>query len=140
MEISIDVIIKIILSIIFGGLVGLERELKQKPVGLRTNILICIGSTVFMIIGLNIAKTYSGNTDPLRVAAQIITGIGFLGAGSIIRSHGEVRGLTTAASIWVVAGIGLAIGNGYYLLAGLITLSVMFVLHLVQYIEKRLQK
>ncbi len=139
MEPLTDIIIKIALSTLFGGLVGLERELKHKPAGLRTTILICLGSTVFMIVGINITKMFGGISDPARIAAQVVTGIGFIGAGAIIQSRGSVQGLTTAASIWVVAGIGMAVGNGFYLMASCVTLSVMIVLNLILFIEKALK-
>ena len=139
MESLTDIIIKIALSLLFGGLVGLERELKHKPAGLRTTILICLGSTVFMIVGINITKMFGGISDPARIAAQVVTGIGFIGAGAIIQSRGSVQGLTTAASIWVVAGIGMAVGNGFYLMASCVTLSVMIVLNLILFIEKALK-
>ena len=136
MESLNDIIIKIALCIVLAGLIGLERELKQKPAGLRTTMLICLGSAVFMIVGINITERYGDIADPARIAAQVVTGIGFLGAGAIIQSRGSVQGLTTAASIWVVASIGLAVGNGYYLMATLATVSVMVVLNLVLFIEK----
>ena len=139
MEYFTDIIIKIALSLLFGGLVGIERELKHKPAGLRTTILICLGSAVFMLVGINITKTFGGISDPARIAAQVVTGIGFLGAGAIIQSRGFVHGLTTAASIWVVAGIGMAVGTGFYLMAFCVTLSVMIVLNLILFIEKALR-
>lgn len=116
---------------ICGALIGLERELKQKPAGLRTNILICVGSALYMCVGLLLANAAGQSTDASRIAAQVVTGIGFLGAGSIIQSGGKVMGLTTAATIWVVAGIGLVAGAGFPLLAlvaagmTLLTLAVL---------------
>ncbi|CUS88767.1 MgtC/SapB family protein, partial [Candidatus Kryptonium thompsonii] len=102
---------KFFLAIVFGGLIGLERELKGKPAGFRTNILICLGSTLYMILSMKIAG------DPGRIAAQVVTGIGFIGAGTIIQARGTITGLTTAATIFVVASIGLAIGSNQIILA-----------------------
>jgi len=137
MESLLDITIKIFFSIFLGGLVGLEREIKHKPAGLRTNILICLGSTIIMIVSLNLSKIYGSIVDPSRIAAQVVTGIGFIGAGAIIRSRGSVYGLTTAATIWVIAGIGLAIGNGYYSTAIISTFVVMIILNLGTRLEKR---
>src|SRR2546426_12382337 len=94
--------IKLLLAALLGGIIGVEREIRDKPAGLRTNILICVGSTLFMSISTKVALLLGG--DPTRISAQIISGIGFLGAGAVLHSHGFVSGLTTAATIWVVAG------------------------------------
>src|SRR3989475_10748749 len=99
-----SIALKLLLAAVLGGVIGLERELRDKPAGLRTNILICLGSTLFMSISTRVAEVLGG--DPTRIAAQIISGIGFLGAGAVLHSHGFVLGLTTAATIWVVAGVG----------------------------------
>src|SRR5438876_936817 len=107
-----DAAFKLILAVLLGGCVGIEREMRDKPAGLRTNILICVGSTLFMLISTRLASLTGG--DQTRIAAQIISGIGFLGAGAVLHSHGLVVGLTTAATIWVVAGIGMALGAGFY--------------------------
>ena len=136
MESLSDITIKIIFSVFLGGLVGLEREIKHKPAGLRTNILICLGSTIIMIVSLNLSEIYGNIVDPSRIAAQVVTGIGFIGAGTIIRSRGSVHGLTTAATIWVIAGIGLAIGNGYYSPALIATFVIMIILNLGTKLEK----
>jgi putative Mg2+ transporter-C (MgtC) family protein len=101
-----------------GALIGIERELKRKPAGFRTNILICIGAAMYMCVGLLL--THAGGeaaSDPARIAAQVVTGIGFLGAGCILQAGGRVTGLTSAATIWVVAAIGLVAGAGFPLLA-----------------------
>lgn len=137
MESLLDITIKIFFSLFLGGLVGLEREIKHKPAGLRTNILICLGSTIIMIVSLNLSEIYGSIVDPSRIAAQVVTGIGFIGAGAIIRSRGSVHGLTTAATIWVIAGIGLAIGNGYYSTAIISTFVVMIILNLGTRLEKK---
>src|SRR5712664_87109 len=113
------------LATLLGGAIGLERELGGKPAGLRTNILICIGSVLYT--HLSIAMVGAG-ADPTRVAGQIVTGVGFIGAGTILHARGAVVGLTSAATIWVVAAIGVALGSGYYAEALLATLVVLVVL------------
>src|SRR5512134_932141 len=113
--------LKLALAAGCGAAIGFERELHDKPAGLRTNMLICIGSTVITMVSIHVALTYSERqvniADPGRIAAQIVSGIGFLGAGTIIQARGSVHGLTTAATMWVLAGVGLAIGAGIYGLA-----------------------
>ncbi len=125
--------IKVAFALLCGFLLGSEREVKDKPAGLRTITLITIGATLFMIVSDLIALMTEGSADITRVdasriAAQVVTGIGFLGAGAIIQSGGAIRGLTTAAAIWVAAGVGLCIGVGFPLLATGITLVVLMVL------------
>lgn len=124
---EIDVIIRIILSCILGGLIGLERESLNKSAGFRTHILVCVGSALIMIVSQDMYYAYQGSVspDPGRIAAQVVSGIGFLGAGTIMREGVTVKGLTTAASLWVVAGVGLAVGAGFYFPA-LITTGVVF--------------
>ena len=100
-----------------GAMVGLERELRNKPAGFRTNILICVGAAMYMTVGLILTPHGGQQVDPTRIAAQVVTGIGFLGAGSILQAGGRVTGLTTAATIWVVAAIGLISGAGFPILA-----------------------
>jgi len=122
-------IIKVILSIALGGIIGLEREIQDKPAGFRTNILICLGATLFTILSEAIGVHY--RTDPGRIAAQIVTGVGFLGAGAILRDGMKITGLTTAATIWLVAAVGMAVGYGYYQLSigsALATLLVQMIL------------
>jgi putative Mg2+ transporter-C (MgtC) family protein len=115
-----------LLAIIFGAVIGAERQLSGKAAGLRTNILICLGATIYTIISREMG---SGHTDSItRIAAQIVTGIGFLGAGAIIQDRGGVHGLTTAATIWLVASIGMACGTGFYLLASVATVFAIIVL------------
>jgi putative Mg2+ transporter-C (MgtC) family protein len=117
------------LAVLLGGAIGLEREASDKPAGLRTNILICVGSTLMMILSIQVAHHFAVTTaDPSRIAQGVITGIGFLGAGTILHSRGGVTGLTTAATTWAVAGIGLALGSGFYLLAFTTTLMILAVL------------
>ena len=112
---SWEIIIKLVLSMVFGGIIGLEREIGNRPAGFRTHTLVCMGSVLVMMTSEFIMETYSANSpDPARLGAQVISGIGFLGAGTILKDGSRVRGLTTAASLWVVACIGLAIGVGFY--------------------------
>ena len=112
----LDLLIKLLLAVLLGGIIGFEREIAGKPAGLRTNILICIGATLLMDVSTRIGLTASGARigDPGRIAAQVVSGVGFLGAGTIMQSQGMVTGLTSAATIWVVAAIGLTVGAGYY--------------------------
>jgi putative Mg2+ transporter-C (MgtC) family protein len=129
--------LKLLLATLLGGLIGIEREIREKPAGLRTNILICIGSTLFMSISTKVAQLLGG--DPTRIAAQVISGIGFLGAGAVLHSHGFVLGLTTAATIWVVAGIGMALGSGLYTIAIFATALSLVTLYLLSFVEDRIQ-
>lgn len=122
-----EVIIRLILSAIIGGLIGIEREASNRPAGLRTHILVTLGSALIMLV--SIEGFYDAGTglwagDPARLSAQVVSGIGFLGAGTIMRTGDRIKGLTTAASLWVCSGIGLAIGNGYYL-GGLLTAGIV---------------
>ena len=122
-----------------GGLIGLEREFKQKPAGFRTNILICLGSAMYMAVGLLLMpQDRVGGFDPTRIAAQVVTGIGFLGAGCIIQQAAHITGLTTAATIWVVAAIGLVAGAGFPILATISALLVVATLAVLEPIERRL--
>ena len=126
MDTAISDIIAIVLAAAFGAVVVLEREYKQKAAGLRTNVLICIGAAVFTIISRRMGMAQGQSQS--RIAAQIVTGVGFLGAGAIIRDRGGVLGLTTAATIWLVASIGMACGAGYYSLALATTAIIIGVL------------
>lgn len=111
----LDLLIKIVLAVILGGAIGIERELSGKAAGLRTNILICVGSTLLMDLSVTLRGADGQVGDPARLAAQVISGIGFLGAGTIMQARGTVIGLTTAATLWVVMAIGLVLGAGHYL-------------------------
>jgi len=124
---------RLLLAAACGGVLGIERELKQKAAGLRTNMLISLGSALFTLMSYELAD--AAGADPTRVAAQIVTGIGFLGAGAIIRTHSGVHGLTTAATIWVNAAVGLTAGGGEYRLAILATGITFVVLLLVTPLE-----
>jgi len=137
--IDLTVVGRLLLAGFLGGLVGVERESKGKPVGFRTNILICLGSALFVQIALFSVGTYHVG-DPTRVIAQVITGIGFLGAGSIIQAGEAVRGMTSAATIWMVAGIGMAVGVGDYFSAIVATVLILVVLRIMNLLEKKVRK
>lgn len=115
---------RLLVSLILGGIIGIEREYNDKPAGFATNSLICIGATLFTLISLSTAEL---GADPARIAAQIITGVGFLGAGAILRDGVKVSGLTTAASVWLVAAIGMAVGFGAFALAAMATFLALVV-------------
>ncbi|MFA5500206.1 MAG: MgtC/SapB family protein [Candidatus Omnitrophota bacterium] len=110
------IIFRLVLSAVLSGILGFEREFHGRAAGFRTHILLCVGTTLIMITSVHIFDVYSGRVpiDPARLAAGVVTGIGFLGAGTIMRYKASVRGLTTAASLWVVTGVGLAVGSGLY--------------------------
>ena len=139
---SLAVIGRLMLAAILGGLVGFEREVHRRSAGLRTHILVSLGSCLIMLTSLHIFEIYKNQTelDPARIAAGVIAGVGFLGAGAIIRSGEAVKGLTTAASLWLVAGIGLGVGCGFYL-ASLITVALaIVVLGLLRHLENIIVK
>jgi putative Mg2+ transporter-C (MgtC) family protein len=128
--------VRLTLAAVLGGIIGLERELKRRPAGLRTNMFICFGSAMFTILSTELAGEW-GVGDHTRIAAQIIPGIGFIGAGSILHDKGGVSGLTTAATLFVVASIGMAAGAGLYLLAIFATMLIYLSLHLLGLMERR---
>jgi len=125
-----EIILRLALACFMGALIGLERESLNRPAGLRTYTLVCMGSALAMIVSLDMYYQYhhTVNADPGRIAAQVVSGIGFLGAGTIMREGANIRGLTTAAGLWVVACIGLAIGAGMYVPAVVTTALILFVL------------
>jgi len=125
---------RLLLAAGLGAAIGIEREFRRKPAGLRTNILIALGSALFTMLSIQAANTGLGTPD--RIAAQIVTGIGFLGAGVIMRSRGSVHGMTTAATIWVNAGIGMAAGAGQLATASLATAVTLVVLVLLPPVER----
>jgi putative Mg2+ transporter-C (MgtC) family protein len=132
---------KLALAVIFGGAIGLERELKGKPAGLRTNILICVGATLLTDVSMSISFANGSRIgDPARLAAQIVSGIGFIGAGTIMQSSGTVTGLTSAATIWVVAAIGIAVGSGNYVGAAGACALVTVVLAWLGRIEHKIKR
>jgi len=135
---TLETIGRILLAVFLSGIVGLEREAKGRAAGLRTHILVSVGSTLIMLLGLYLYLDLGGRTDPTRLAAQVVSGIGFLGAGTILQSRDSIRGLTTAASLWASAGIGLAVGAGFYLGAVWTTGVVLATLILLSSVERRM--
>lgn len=129
-------IIRLIVAAILGGAIGLERELRRKPAGLRTNMFICFGAAMYTILSDSLAVEHIG--DHTRIAAQIIPGIGFIGAGSILHARGSVTGLTTAATLFVVASVGMAAGGGLYLTATFATVLILVSLSFLGKVERRL--
>ena len=132
-----DAILRLALAVALGGAIGLEREYHHKPAGLRTNMLIALGSALFSILSVQLG---AGAGSPDRIAAQVVTGIGFLGAGAILRSGENIHGLTTAATIWVNAAIGMAAGLGSYTVAAVSAAITLVVLALLPFVEGFFEK
>lgn len=134
-----EIALRLVLAVFLGGLVGFERERHNRPAGFRTHVLVCVGSALIMLVSAyGFTKELSGTgyvVDPSRIAAGVVTGIGFLGAGTILRHGNTVTGLTTAATIWVVSGVGLAVGIGFYLGAVVTTLMVLVSLIMLRGLE-----
>ena len=132
-----QIIMRLVLTVVLSGMIGLERQLHKRTAGLRTHILVSLGSCLIMLTSLYVFDIYKeiANPDPARIAAGVITGIGFLGAGTIIREKEGVRGLTTAASLWVVAGVGLAVGCGFKRAAVYTTVIAVIVLFFLRFAE-----
>ena len=126
--------IRLLFAVFIGGLIGIERELHYKAAGFRTMMLICVGAALFTMFSIRIG----GPNDPARIAAQIVTGVGFIGAGVILHEKGEVRGITTAASIWAAAALGIGIGAGYLFFAGIATALLLFVAAALPWFERRI--
>lgn len=118
-----DILLRLLLAALIGGIIGIEREASNRPAGLRTHILVSVGSALIMMISL---YGMPERADPSRIASNVVTGVGFLGAGTILRNGNTIQGLTTAASLWVCAGIGLAVGSGYYF-GGIVTALIVLV-------------
>ena len=123
-----EVLLRIFVAAALGGAIGLERELRERQAGLRTHLVVSVGSALFTLVSAYGFSSFDGKVDPTRIAAQIVSGIGFLGAGAIIRQGLSVRGLTTAASLWLVAAIGMAAGAGYYSAAVIATAGALLTL------------
>jgi putative Mg2+ transporter-C (MgtC) family protein len=137
-----DIVARLLLAIVCGAVIGWERETHHKAAGLRTHMMVCLGSAGFMLAGMEVAAVGmlgSGNFDPNRIIQGVIQGIGFLGAGSIIQSRGSVHGTTTAAGIWVAGGIGACAGAGLYLLSLVFTAFAYIILKIVLGLEHRLK-
>ena len=132
-----QIIYRLSLTVLLSGVIGLERQVQKRHAGLRTHILLALGSCLIMLTSLYVFDIYKDITklDPARIAAGVITGIGFLGAGTIIRDNEGIRGLTTAASLWVVSGIGLAVGCGFCNAAVYSTVLTLIVLFVLRYVE-----
>ncbi len=138
MDLSLKIVFQLLLASVLGGAIGLEREIHRKPAGLRTNIFICVGVTLFTILSREVAVRFGNPSDGARIAAQLITGIGFIGAGAILRERGAVVGLTTAATIFVNSSIGMAIGAGMYWTATYTALMCLLALSVLGWVEGRL--
>lgn len=138
----VAVIVRLLLAVILGGLIGFEREVRRRSAGLRTHILVSLGSCLIMLTSLYLFDIYKSSVplDPARIAAGVVTGIGFLGAGAIIRSGEAVRGLTTAATLWLVAGIGLGVGCGFYLASLVTAVLAIAVLYFLRRLERVIAK
>lgn len=140
----IDVIIRILLAIVLGGVIGLERQVKQRPAGVKTHVLVCVGAATIMVLSEYMFRKYyiefGMTSDPARLGAQVVSGVGFLGAGTIIHHGQSVRGLTTAASLWVVAAIGLAAGAGFYFLAVTAAVGIYIILFIFNKLLRRMER
>ena len=134
MFLQAEFILRLFIAVVLSGLVGTERQLRKEPAGLRTHMLVCLGSTLVTIVSF-----YGFSMDPAKIAASILTGVGFLGAGTIIARKGKVIGLTTAASLWFIAGLGIVIGIGQYILAIAATIFSLIILNLWR-LEKEKRK
>ena len=137
-----DIIMRLLIALIVGGLTGLERERSHQFAGFRTHILVSVGSCITSITSLSLFFQYNSysNIDPARLSAQVLSGVGFLGAGAILKTSNGIRGLTTAAGIWATACIGIAVGYGYYILAISAWLFVMVTLYILKNIDKMIFK
>ena len=142
LALRLDLLLRLVVAVLLGGAIGWEREASSKPAGLRTNILICVGAALFTDLSIRFGgiAIEGAVRDPARIAAQIVTGIGFLGAGTIIQARGTVTGLTTAATLWVVAGIGMSVGSGSYVEAMGATALVLVVLVLLAPMENAIAR
>ncbi len=136
----ISVAVRIVMAVIFGGIIGIERGMKNRPAGLRTYMLVCVGSCLIMLTNQYLFQV-SDTGDPMRLGAQVVSGIGFLGGGTIIvTKHNQIKGLTTAAGLWTCAGVGLALGVGFYEAAIVAGFSVFTILTLLQRWDNRLHR
>jgi putative Mg2+ transporter-C (MgtC) family protein len=140
MMITIHDVLSLLFAVLLGGAIGLEREITGKPAGLRTNIIICLGATAFTLVAQRIGEQVGAADAGGRIAAGIVTGVGFLGAGALIQERRGVHGLTTAASIWLVASIGVACGVGYYMFATLVTFLALVALCGLLPITRRIRR
>lgn len=130
-----EIVMRISLAALFGGMVGYEREATNRPAGFRTHVLVCVGAALAMMTGEHAARLFPGS-EPTRVGAQVVSGIGFLGAGTIMRAGFNVRGLTTAASLWAVSCVGLACGIGFYSGAIAVGVSIFIIMTIFKRVER----
>ncbi len=130
----VEDLVKLALAMVVGGLIGAEREFRDKAAGFRTIIFICTGATLFTIFSLRLAAIMGG--DPVRIAANVVSGVGFLGAGAILRGEGRIIGLTTASTIWLAAALGMGIGGGDYILVSVATVVILIVLWVFPFFER----
>ena len=138
---AVSVIVRILLAMLLGGLIGIEREKSKRPAGFRTHILVCVGASLTALIGLFVWYEVGDVTDPMRISAQVISGIGFLGVGTIlVKEHDHITGLTTAAGLWTTAAIGIACGYGFYSAAFIGTLVVTVTSAILFKLEKGTRK
>jgi putative Mg2+ transporter-C (MgtC) family protein len=138
---EMDIAIRLGIAFLLGAIIGVERELDNQPAGLRTNIILVMGSALAMIISVSLSYVYQptgGMGDPARLAAQVISGIGFLGAGAILHAGVNIRGLTTAATIWTMAVVGLAVGAGFFSAAVIVTIVLFIVLSILNKLENKI--
>lgn len=134
------VVIRIICAVIVGGIIGIERSIKNRPAGLRTYMLVCVGACLIMLTNQYIYQM-TGSGDPMRLGAQVVSGIGFLGAGTIIvTKHNQIKGLTTAAGLWAAAGVGLALGIGFYEGALVATIAIYCTLTVLHFLEAKVNR
>ncbi len=133
-----EIALRLVISALLGMVVGYERERRDQPAGLRTHMVLSIGAALAMTVSINLSLQYHSNADPARLAAQVVSGVGFLGAGAILRYGISIKGLTTAASLWTVAMVGLAVGAGYYVGGISAMLLVILTLTVLNVVEKRL--
>jgi len=131
-----QILLRMGLSLVLGGIIGFERERDSQPAGLRTHMILVVGACLTMILSINIA-VLTGSEEPARLAAQVVSGIGFLGAGAILRYGYNVKGLTTATTLWTMAIVGMSVGMGYYLVATITTVVIMAVLSVLEVLEKK---
>jgi putative Mg2+ transporter-C (MgtC) family protein len=136
MELTVDEVLRIVLAVVAGGIIGAEREYREKAAGFRTIILITLGAALFTIFSIRIG----GPSNPDRIAANVITGIGFIGAGAIMRNEFGVTGVTTASTIWLAAAVGMGIGGGYYAMTGASMVVIVAVLWIFPYVEARIDR
>lgn len=138
---EVEILIRLVIALVLGGIIGFEREQHNHAAGFRTNILVCVGACLMMLLSIygfsEFVSEWNVRVDPARLAAAVITGVGFLGAGTILYTGKKISGLTTAASLWVVAAIGLAVGAGFYFASSAVTVMVILTLWLFNKLEQR---